>query len=72
MSDNNDLIERLLYQQVKRPKNLTRTKITNVFENRYRINIYSQVEENGFEKQKITGSYFAKLNGDKLEIVIGL
>jgi len=65
---NEDLIEKLLYQQVEKPKKVIKTKIVNVFENRYRINIYVQVEENGFDKQKIAKSYFAKLNGDKLDI----
>jgi hypothetical protein len=68
-STNNVLIEKLLYQQVKKPSNTIATKIINVFENRYRINIYIKLEENGYVKRKIGASYFAKLNEDKLEIL---
>lgn len=71
-SHNDQLIEKLLFQQVQKPKHTTHTKIVNVFENRYRINVYIQLEENGFTKQKIGASYFAKLDGEKLNIVMGL
>lgn len=71
-SPNEQLIEKLLFQQVNKPKHTTNIKIVNVFENRYRINIYVQLEENGFTKQKIGASYFAKLEGDSLNIVMGL
>lgn len=71
-SNNDQLVEKLLFQQVKKPKYTTHTKIVNVFENRYRINVYVQLEENGFTKQKIGASYFARLDGETLNIVMGL
>lgn len=66
---NLELVERLLFKQVEKPKNLLMTKIINVFDNRYRINLYVTVEENGLTKRKIKSSYFARLVGDSLEIV---
>jgi len=65
-------IEELLFKQVARPKGVQAVKIINVFENRYRINVWIKVEESGFEKSKIHSSYFAHLNGDNLAIIQGL
>jgi hypothetical protein len=65
-------IEELLFKQVERPKGVQSVKITNVFDNRYRINVWVRVEEDGFEKNKIHSSYFAHLNGDNLAITQGL
>jgi hypothetical protein len=66
------LIEELLFKQVEKPKGLQAVKITNVFDNRYRINVWIKVvEENGLEKNKIHSSYFAHLNGDELTIAQG-
>ena len=65
----NDLkVEELLFKQVEKPKNFHTVKITNVFENRYRINIWTRVEEEGLERNKIHTSYFAHLDGDTLNI----
>ena len=66
----NDLeIESLLFKQVEKPKHLLMTKITNVFGNRYRINLYVQIEEDGLTKKKISASYFCHYNPGKLEII---
>lgn len=62
------LVEELLFKQVEKPKGVQAIKITNVFDNRYRINVWVKVEENGFQKNKIHSSYFAYLDGDKLTI----
>ena len=63
------LVEELLFKQVERPKGLQATKVTNVFDNRYRINVWVRVNEDGFEKNKIHSSYFAHLDGGKLTII---
>jgi hypothetical protein len=62
------LIEELLFKQVEKPKGTQAIKIANVFDNRYRINVWVKVEENGLEKNKIHSSYFAHLNGDSLTL----
>lgn len=66
--DDQKNIKDLLFQQKERPKNLHDVKIVNVFEDRYRINVWVRVEEGGFEKTKIHSSYFTRYDGESLEI----
>lgn len=66
----NDIeIETLLFNQVDRPKNYLMTKIINVFENRYRINVYTETEEDNLIKKRIAASYFCHYYPGKLEII---
>ena len=53
-------IESLLFKQVEKPKNHLLTKIHNVWENRYRINVYTEVFDTTIQltKRKIYASYF--------------
>jgi hypothetical protein len=67
-SEDQDVIKSLLFAQVERPRGLTDVRIVNVFDNRYRINLWVKLEENGLEKQKIAASYFARYDGETLEI----
>lgn len=62
-------IEKLLFKQIERPKNLYAVKSVNLFENRYRINVWVEVTEDGLAKKKIASSYFARLNDDGLVLV---
>jgi len=69
----NDIeIESLLFKQVPKPKRHLMTKIINVWENRYRINIYVELEEDNLTKKKIHSSYFCHYSAGKLTIVDGL
>jgi hypothetical protein len=65
-------IESLLFKQVKKPKHYLMTSIINVWENRYRINIYTEFEEDNLIKRKIEDSYFCHYEPGKLTIVDGL
>ena len=65
-------IESLLFKQVPKPKNHLMTKIINVWENRYRINVYTEIEEDNLTKRKIHSSYFCHYVPGKLTIVDGL
>lgn len=65
-------IESLLYKQVKRPKNHLLTKIINLYDNRYRINVYVEIEEDGLIKKKIKDSYFCHYSPGKLTIIDGI
>lgn len=65
-------IESLLFKQVSKPKNHFMTKIINVWENRYRINVYVETEEDNLIKRKIHSSYFCHYFPGKLTIVDGL
>jgi hypothetical protein len=62
-------IESLLFKQVTKPKNYLMTKIINLWENRYRINIYIEKEENNLIKRKIHSSYFCHYNPGTLIII---
>lgn len=61
----------LLFKQIKKPDNFEMCKAINVYDNKYRINVYTRIydEFRDLEKKRITHSYFAKVNGDKLEIL---
>jgi hypothetical protein len=61
-------IESLLFKQVEKPKNLLMTKIINLWENRYRINIYIEIEEDNLIKKRIHSSYFCHYHPGKLII----
>jgi len=65
-------IEHLLYKQVSKPKNHLITKIINVYDDRYRINVYIQLEEDGLIKKRIAQSYFCHYSPGKLKILLGL
>lgn len=62
-------IESLLFKQVEKPKHHLMTKIVNVWENRYRINVYTEIEEDNLIKRKIHSSYFCHYNPGKLTII---
>jgi hypothetical protein len=61
----------LLFEQVSKPNDFLMCKAINLYNNRYRINVYSQAEEGGFLKQRISQSYFTTLseNGQALSII---
>jgi hypothetical protein len=62
----------LLFQQVTKPKNMITCKAVNVFDNRYRINVYAKtiIDDNGLEGQKIAYSCFARLDDNKFLRII--
>lgn len=62
-------IESLLFKQVEKPKHHLLTKIINVYDNRYRINVYVEIEEDGLIKRKIKHSYFCHYSPGKLTII---
>lgn len=64
-------IESLLFKQVDRPKHHLMTKITNLWENRYRINVYIEIEEDNLIKRRIHSSYFCHYKPGNLTIIHG-
>ena len=62
-------IESLLFKQVTKPKNHLMTKVINVFHDYYRINVYTQIEEDGLLKRKISQSYMTTFRKDILTII---
>jgi HEPN domain-containing protein len=66
-------IESLLFKQVEKPKRHLMTKIINLWENRYRINVYTEIFDETIQltKRKIHSSYFCHYSPGKLEIKDG-
>jgi hypothetical protein len=62
-------IESLLFKQVDKPKNHLMTKVINVFHDYYRINVYTQIEEDGLLKRKISQSYMTTFRNNVLNII---
>lgn len=62
-------IESLLFKQVEKPKNHLLTKVINLWENRYRVNVYIEIEEDNLIKKRISASYFCHYNNGKLQII---
>lgn len=62
-------IESLLFKQVEKPKNHLMTRVINLWENRYRVNVYIEIEEDNLIKKRISASYFCHYNNGKLQIM---
>jgi len=62
-------IENLLFKQVDKPKGHLMTKVINLWENRYRINLYAEIYENNLTKRKIAQSYFCHYEPGNLKIL---
>jgi hypothetical protein len=60
----------LLWKQIDKPANLDMCRAINVYDNRYRINVYTRKYDMAYdiERVRITQSYFAQLNDDELVI----
>ena len=62
----------LLFQQIEKPSNYKMCRAFNVYDNKYRINVYTHEVVDDIASQRISQSYFAKLAGDgsSLEILL--
>ena len=66
----NDIeIESLFFKQIKKPKHFLMIRIINVFENRYRINVYTEIEEDNLIKRRISSSHFCHYTTGNLMII---
>ena len=61
----------LLFEQKEKPKNFLFCKAINVYDNKFRINIYTKTYDElmDLEKTKIAESYFAVYDGSSLNII---
>ena len=64
-------IESLLFQQVQKPKHHLMTKVINLWDNRYRVNVYIEIVEDNLTKKRIHSSYFCHYSPGNLEIKNG-
>ena len=62
-------IESLLFKMVEKPKNHLMTKTINLWENRYRVNVYTEITEDNLIKRKIHSSYFCHYEPGNLKIL---
>ena len=66
----NDIICDMLFNQIKKPKNTVMCKAINLYNNRYRINVYTEHESENLVYRKIEYSCFAILDEkDYLNII---
>ena len=63
-------IEDLLFKQVEKPKNHLMTKVVNLWDDRYRINVYTERLEDNLIKRKIHSSYFCQYHDNNLKILL--
>lgn len=59
----------LLMKQIGTPKDLIMCRAINLWDNRYRINVYTKHMIGDIESKRISYSCFAKLNQTELTIV---
>lgn len=67
--ENDGLICDLLFKQIQKPKDVLTCRAINVYDNKYRINVYVKAIINNIDSQRIGYSCFAKLDDKKLSIV---
>lgn len=67
-----DSVCTLLFKQVEKPQHFKMCKAINVYDNKYRINVYTHEVINDIQSQRISQSYFAKLadDGSSLDILL--
>ena len=65
------LIEQQLFEMIGgKPKGYLKTKIINVYDNRYRVNVYANYTDQSYdiEKTKIAVSCFGQLRDDEFVV----
>jgi hypothetical protein len=69
--ENSPIVCDLLFQQIDKPEGFEMCRAINVYDNRYRVNVYTRKYDNIYdvERVRITQSYFCHLQ-DKDELVI--
>jgi hypothetical protein len=60
----------IIFNYVDKPDSFLMCKNTNVFDDKWRVNIYSRRYVDGIEGKCISGSYFVKYNQDDQSIKI--
>jgi hypothetical protein len=59
----------LIFSITEKPKDYLMCKCFNVYDNKWRINVYSKRYVEGIEGRYISKSYFASMNNNELKIL---
>ncbi len=62
-------VETLLFKQIDKPKNFLFLKAINVYDDKFRINVYTKEYVDDIESKRITFSCFAQYDNNKLTIL---
>lgn len=60
----------MLLNKIGKPKGLVMCRAINLYDNRYRINVYTKTMVGDIESKRISYSCFAKVDNDILNIVM--
>lgn len=68
--ENNPQICNLLFEQIEKPTNLEMCWAINVYDNKYRVNLYTRLHDPiwDMDRVRISHSYFCILNDKELTI----
>ena len=62
-----------IFELVEKPKDFLFVKSSNVYHDRYRVNVYSSYQDegtmSGYKSQRISHSYFCRYDGENLTIL---
>lgn len=61
----------VLLNKVGRPKDMVMCKAVNVYDDRYRVNIYTRRYVDNIEGLSISGSYFVSYSNNNLNVLYG-
>lgn len=62
IKNNDSAVCSLLFKQIDRPLGYLMCRAINVYDDRYRINVYVKTDVEGIEGKRIANSYFCKLD----------
>ena len=68
-SKENPYVCKAVLDQVGTPSGYLFSKALNVYDNKYRVNIYTRRMVNDLEGMSISQSYFVRLDGDNVRIL---
>jgi hypothetical protein len=58
-----------IFKMTERPDHYLMCKAINVYDNRYRVNVYVKTDVDGIEGKKIGASYFIKYENEKVVLL---
>lgn len=65
----NPYVSKQVLEQVGTPSGYLFSKAMNVYDNKYRVNIYTKVQRNEMDSMSISQSYFVRLDDSNVTIL---